>query len=343
MKRLKIAQFGLGSVGLETLRLAAQHPALEVVGAVDRAPALAGRTLTELTGLGALDGLVVVRDLEELFRETPPDLILHTATSRVLEALPQIRPALELGVSVVSSCEEMVFPALKAASLAREIDALCRHTGARVVATGVNPGFVMDVLPLCLTGACQDVERVRVERVVDAATRRRSLQEKIGCGMPRAELAEQLRQGRAGHAGLPESVALLAHGLGWELDEVQQEGAPVVAEEELRSEFFRVRPGEVCGIRQRATGWRGGAAVIELDLCIALGAPEPHDRIRLDGLPPLDVRIPGGIAGEAATVGALLNAVPRLLAAAPGLHLAPALSLPRWSGFFSGAPRNFRV
>ncbi len=340
MKRVKVALFGLGPIGLETLRQAAGYPGLEIVGAVDRAPHLVGRTLTELTGLGSLDGLVVARDLEELCRETLPDLILHAASSRVLEAVPQIRPALELGISVVSSCEELVFPALKAPQLAREIDGLCRHTGARLVATGVNPGFVMDVLPLCVSGLCLAVQRMRVERVVDAATRRRSLQEKIGCGMPFEEFAEKMRQGGSGHAGLPESVALLAHALGWSLDEITQVGEPVVAKQELRSEFFRVRTGEVCGIHQRATGWRVGEAVIELDLRMALGVEEPHDQISLEGTPPLELRVPGGVPGDVATVACLLNAVPRLMAAAPGLHLAPELPLPQWTGNFSGASRN---
>lgn len=342
MKRVKVAQFGLGPIGLETLRQAAAYPGLEIVGAVDRAPELAGRTLTELTGLGSLDGLVVARDLEELFRETPPELILHTASSRVLEALSQIRPALELGVSVVSSCEELVFPALKAPQLVREIDGLCRHTGARLVATGVNPGFAMDVLPLCATGVCLAVRRVRVERVVDAATRRRSLQRKIGCGVPHDELAESLRQGGAGHAGLPESVALIAHALGWELDDIAQEGEPVCATREVRSDYFTVRAGEVCGIHQRAVGWREGEVVVELDLRMALGAADPHDLIRIEGEPPVELVVPGGVAGDVATVASLLNTVPRLLAAAPGLHLAPDLPLPRWTGNFSGASRNLR-
>lgn len=343
MKRVKVAQFGLGPIGLETLKLAAATPGLEVVGAVDCAPTMAGRTLTELTGLGSLDGLSVARDLEELFRETPPELILHTASSRVQEALTQIRLALELGVSVVSSCEELVYPALKVPGLSKEIDALCRHTGARVVATGVNPGFAMDVLPLCLTGVCQQVERIRVERVVDAAKRRQSWQAKIGCGQAREELAEKLRLGRAGHAGLPESVALIAHALGWSLDDIQQEGEPVLATRPVCSEFFTVDRGEVCGIHQRVVGSSGGRIVVELDLRLALGADDPHDRIEIDGTPPVVVVVPGGIAGDAATVATLINAVPRLLAAAPGLHLATDLTLPRWPGNSDNVSRLFRV
>lgn len=343
MKRVKVALFGLGPIGLETLRLAATSPGLEIVGAVDSDPAKAGRTLTELTGLGSLDGLNVAGDLEELFRDTPPDLILHAASSHVLEALPQIRPALELGVSVVSSCEELVYPALKALALSKEIDGLCRHTGARVVATGATPGFVMDVLPLCLTGVCQRVDRIRVQRRVAAGMCRRSLQKKIGCGEDRDAFAEKLRQGGAGHAGLPESVALIAHALGWNLDDIRQEGEPVLAMRAMESEFFNFPSGRVCGIHQRAFGLLAGESVIELDLRIALGEPAPSDRIVIEGTPSVEVNLPRGIAGDAATVAALINTVPRLLATAPGLHLPIDLSLPRLSGSSDYLPRFFRV
>lgn len=340
MKRVKVAQFGLGPIGVEALKLAAAQPWLEIVGAVDHDPAKAGRALTEITGLAQLDGLRVSRDLEELFRETPPELILHTASSSAAKTLAQMRPALEFGVSVASTCEELIFPALKAPHLVKEYDGLCRHTGARVVATGVNPGFVMDVLPIGVTAVSRTVEKIEVTRVVDAATRRQPLQAKIGSGQAPAEFREKLLDGRAGHAGLRESLALVAHAMGWTLDTVSEVGEPVIAEREIRTQFFTVRPGQVCGIHQRAVGRRGGADKIVLDLRMYLGAPSPHDRIVVTGRPPLDVVVQGGVAGDDATIAALINVVPRLLAAAPGLHLATDLALPRWSGGLEGASQK---
>lgn len=332
MKRIRVAQFGLGPIGIEALKLAATQPWLEIVGAVDNAPAKAGRPLTEVTGLAVLDGLKVSRDLEELFRESPPELILHTASSSAAATLAQMRPALELGVSVASTCEELIFPRLKAAALVPEYDGLCRHTGARVVATGVNPGFVMDVLPICLTAVSRTVEKVEVTRVVDASTRRQPLQAKIGSGQPVDAFRAKLRDGRAGHAGLRESLALVGHALGWKLDSIVERGEPVVAEREIRTAHFTVRPGETCGIHQRAVGTAGGVERVVLDIRMYLDAPDPHDRVVLSGRPPLDVVVRGGVPGDEATIAALINVVPRLLASAPGLHLATDLALPRWCG-----------
>ncbi len=331
MKRIKVAQFGLGPIGVESLKLAAQQPWIEIVGAVDNAPAKVGRPLTEITGLAQLDGLRVARDLEALFRETPPEVILHTASSSAAATLAQMRLALEFGVSVASTCEQLIFPALKEPVLTKEYDALCRHTGARVVAAGVNPGFVMDVLPIALTGVSRSVESIFVERVVDASTRRQPLQAKIGSGREPEEFRDELRTGRAGHAGLIESAALVAHAMGWALDSLTEEGEPVLAECEITTPFFTVPKGKVCGIRQRAVGISAGVERVVLEIAMFLGAPQPHDRLVVRGDPPLDVHVAGGIAGDQATVAALINSVPRLLAAAPGLRLATDLTLPRWA------------
>lgn len=331
MKRIKVAQFGLGPIGVESLKLAAQQPWLEVVGAVDHDPSKVARPLTEITGLGQLDGLRVTRDLEALFRETPPEVILHTASSSVTATLAQMRPALEFGVSVASTCEQLIFPALKEPALAQEYDALCRHTGARIVATGVNPGFVMDVLPIALTGVSRRVESIFVERIVDASTRRSPLQAKIGSGQEPEEFTDKLRAGRAGHAGLIESAALVAHAMGWVLESLTEEGEPVIAERELTTPRFTVPKGKVCGIRQRVVGTSEGVERVVLEIAMFLGARQPRDRVVVRGWPPLDVTVSGGVAGDEATVAALINVVPRLLATAPGLRLATDLALPKWA------------
>ncbi len=332
MNKVKVAQFGLGPIGLESLKFAAEQPWIEIVGAVDNDPGKYGRSLVELTGLGSLDGLSLCPTLEDLFRETQPEVVLHTATSSAATAFVQIRPALELGLAVASTCEELIFPALHSPALARELDVLCRYTKARVVATGVNPGFVMDLLPICLSGVCRTVEAIHVTRVVDAATRRRSLQAKIGSGQEVADFRRQLESGRAGHAGLRESAALLAHAMGWQLDGFVEHREPMVAVKDIRTEYFHVGAGQTCGIHQRVTGSQAGRERIVLDLSMYLAAPEPRDVIVLKGRPDLYVVIKGGVAGDDATVASLINVVPRLLAAPPGLRLLHELAVPAWTG-----------
>jgi 2,4-diaminopentanoate dehydrogenase len=331
MNKVKVIQFGLGPIGIESLKLAAEHAWIEVVGGVDIDPAKLGRTLEELAGTPALGGARVFRSLDDLFAAVgEPDVVLHTAGSSAAASFEQVRPALDRGISVASTCEELIFPALKTPALADEYNDVCERTGARVVGTGVNPGFVMDVLPICLTGVSREVRSVYVERVVDASTRRQPLQAKIGSGQDPAEFRAKFAAGKAGHAGFQQSVALLAHAMAWKLDEIRETCEPVVATSRVVTRHFDVAPGRSLGIHQTCIGLAGGETKIRLDLQMYLDAPLPHDAIVVKGRPELNLVLNGGVAGDDATVAALINVVPRLLAAAPGVRLMTELAVPAW-------------
>ncbi len=331
MKKIKVIQFGLGPIGLESLKLAAEQSWLEVTGGVDIDPAKAGRTLADLTGAAALAGARVFPTVEALIAAVgKPDVILHTAGSSAAASFSQMRGALADGISVASTCEELIFPALKTPDLAREYDELCRRSGARIAGTGVNPGFVMDILPICLTGVSREVRSLYVERVVNASTRRQPLQAKIGSGQNPDDFRAKFAAGKAGHAGFQQSVALLAHAMGWKLDEIRETCEPVVATSRVVTKFFDVAPGQSLGIHQKCVGLSGGETKIKLDLQMYLDAPLPHDAVVVKGRPDLNLVLNGGVAGDDATVAALINIVPRLLAAQPGVRLMTELAVPAW-------------
>jgi 4-hydroxy-tetrahydrodipicolinate reductase len=332
MKQIKVAQFGLGPIGIESLKLAADQAWLDVIGGVDIDPAKVGKSLADLTGVARLGNAKVFNSLDALFAAAgQPDVILHTAGSSAAASFEQVKPALERGVSVASTCEELIFPALKTPQVANEYDALCRRTGARVTGTGVNPGFVMDVLPICLTGVSREVNSIYVERVVNASTRRQPLQAKIGSGQNPDDFRAKFAAGNAGHAGFQQSVALLAHAMGWKLDEIRESCEPVVATSRVVTKFFDVAPGQSLGIHQKCVGLSGGQTRIKLDLQMYLDASLPHDAIVIKGRPELNLVLNGGVAGDDATVAALINIVPRLLAAPAGVRLMTELAVPAWN------------
>jgi 2,4-diaminopentanoate dehydrogenase len=324
--RMKIVQFGLGPIGLETVRLATTKPWAEVIAAVDYAPDKAGRDLGQLTGIAALRGKRVLASLGALGRQKP-DLVFHTSVSRFQAAFAQLEPLARMGVNVVSSCEEMLFPALQEPVLARKLDKLCRRTGARMVATGVNPGFVMDILPLSLIQVAREVEAIHVQRVVNASTRREPLQRKIGSGLGPDDFHRRFREGSLGHAGLKESAALVTHVLGWKLQRLVETGEPVLARHHIQTPYLSVKKGRTCGLHQRAEVMAAGKRRLTLDLRMYLDAENPHDAIQIDGEPALDVLVRGGVAGDGATVAALVNTAPRLLSVEPGLRLLTELPL----------------
>jgi 2,4-diaminopentanoate dehydrogenase len=329
--KIKIAQFGLGPIGIETLKLAATKPWVEIIGGIDIDPEKTGKPLAEITGDPSLRGARVYRTIEELAAKSMPDVVFHTTVSKVRAASPQIEPMLRRGISVVSSCEELLFPQLHEPELAVKLDKAAKDGNARLLGTGVNPGFVMDVVPVCLSGVCREVRAVHVQRVVNAATRRGPLQKKIGSGLAPAEFEQLFAEGKAGHAGLKESAALIAHCLGWKLTELVETGKAMVANHDIRTRHVEVKKGQCCGLHQTATGKVNGEVRVSLDLKMYLDAPNPHDACQIEGEPPLNLLLNGGVAGDCATVASLVNAAPRILKAPPGLLLMTDIGVPSFA------------
>ena len=328
MSKMKVAQFGLGPIGIETIKLAASKPWIEVVGGIDIDPAKVGKSLGEITGLEQLQTARVYRSLDDLLAVARPDVIFHTSVSKIKEACAQIEPIAHRGISVVSSCEELLYPPLRDPALAAQLDKVCKEGGARVLGTGVNPGFVMDVIPVCLTGVCREVRAVHVQRVVNATTRRGPLQKKIGSGLEPAAFEKLFAEGKAGHAGLKESAALIAHCLGWKIADLTETCRAMVADHDIHTPHVDVRKGQCCGLHQHAEAKVDGRVCLTLDLKMYLDAPNPHDACQLEADPPLSLRLEGGVAGDTATVASLVNAAPRVLKAPPGLLLMTDIALP---------------
>ena len=315
---VRVAIVGLGAIGREVLMAVCARPGLLLTGVAD--PAFAGRDAGEIADLGTGPlGLIVAGSVPEALAGA--DVALVLTGSGVADVLPIVEAAAAHGVDVISTCEDLAYADLATAELARRLDACARAGEISVVGTGVNPGFVMDRLPLTLAAACVRVDRVQVFRVVDAAKRRAPLRAKVGAGMTVEEFRAGVAAGRLGHRGLRESCALVGLGLGWVFDEIRSTIEPVVAERP------GIAPGRVAGLHQLAVGVRGGQEIVRLDLEMSVGAPDPHDRILIDGDPPLDVLIRGGTHGDRGTVGAVLSAIPAVIAAPPGLKTILDLTL----------------
>ncbi|MDX2111797.1 MAG: dihydrodipicolinate reductase [Verrucomicrobiota bacterium] len=324
MKSIRIAQFGLGPIGIETVKHLAST-GHQVVGAIDNDPAKVGRDLGELTGVASLAGVYVYPTVDALWAVAQPAAVVQTTVSKASLALEQLRPLIERGCAIVSSCEELVYPRHRAPAEAALFDALCKTHGARVVASGINPGFLMDLLPVVMSAVQRKTVCISCKRVVNASLRRQPLQKKIGSGMEPAVFSQLFREGRAGHAGFSESVCLIAHTMGWALERIEETCEPVVADKRIQTTFFTVQPGQTRGLYQIARGFVAGEEKITLSLTMALDEADPHDAVFLDGEPPVNLRLAGGTHGDVATVATLVNTLPRVLAATPGLKLITEL------------------
>jgi len=322
---VRVAIVGLGAIGREVLKAVRARPGLVLTAVADPAPELVGRDAGELAGVGPC-GVRVVATADEAFTaEAGVDVALVLTTSGVAELLPIVEAAALRGVDVISTCEDLAYADLATPELARKLDARARAGGITVLGTGINPGFVMDRLPLTLAAACVRVDAVRVERVVDAAKRRGPLRAKVGADLTVAEFEAGVAARRLGHRGLPESLALVGLGLGVTFDDVTNTIAPVVATPD--NPRAGIEPGRVAGLRQSAVGRKGGREIVRLDLEMSVAAPDPHDRVVIDGDPPLDVLVRGGTHGDRGTVGTTVSAIPAVVTASPGLKTVLDLPL----------------
>jgi 4-hydroxy-tetrahydrodipicolinate reductase len=319
MKRYRTIHYGLGPIGQELARLAASRDSIEIVGAVDIDPAKVGHDLGEVIGIGRELGIKVRNDADALFDETAADVVVHTTGSYLKQVWKQLEGIINAGLNVVSTCEELSYPAAQFPDLAQQINEMARANGVTVLATGVNPGFVMDTLALVLSGISQQVTAVHVERNQNASSRRLPLQAKIGSGKTVDEFNQLVNAGKVRHVGLQESVYMVAAGLGWELDNYEETTEPVIADHQIHTDYFDVAPGFVCGVDQFGRGYINGEAKIVLHLRMYLDADPAHDKIVLDGPTRLELIIPGGLQGDRATTAIAVNAVPRVAEHAPGL------------------------
>ena len=326
-RTLKVAVAGLGPVGQAVARTVLRTPGLKLVAAADPAALHAGRDLAAVLGLPRRLGLKIDGDPERWARRVPADVAFVCTSSHLKDVRPQIAALVARRIHVVTSCEELAYPVPARLAAFREIDRLAAAKKVAVLATGVNPGFAMDTLALALTAPCTSVRRVSVTRVVDAGARRLPLQRRVGAGLNLGQFRRAVTEGTVRHVGLVESAHMIAGALGWKLDRVDETLEPAIAPRDLDTEELRIPAGAAAGIRQAVRAYRGGDLVISLDLQAYVGAESPRDHVLVDGDPPVDATVAGGVSGEAAAAAVLVNSLPRVLAGRPGLLNAADLPL----------------
>lgn len=306
-----------------------------VAGVVDADPSLAGRRVGEVLGGEIVCDVKISRSTSEEFGRVVPKSVtcaVVATSSDLVKCMPTLRELLSCGISVVSTCEELLYPWLRHEAAARELDELCMSNGARCVGTGVNPGFLMDTLPVALTAVCREVRRVRVERYQDATTRRIPFQQKIGAALSDAEFDRRVKEGVLRHVGLGESIHFIDRYLSMGVVKWSETIEPVRAARNLTCSLGDIPKGGVSGVHQTARAWNAaGDEVIALDFQAAIGQENPRDRVVIEGEPSIESVIPGAVHGDVATSAITLNAIASLLRAPPGLHTMATLPVTRFA------------
>ncbi len=315
----RVLHVGLGPLGRMIAADLHRRGVGRIVAAVDVSPDLAGKRLEDVVEKAG--GGVVISDNLGQVTKADVDVAVVTTSSDLPACMGTFRQLLGRGISVVSTCEELVFPWLRHAELAAELDELARRNACGIIGTGVNPGFVMDALPVFATAVSASVESVRCERVQDAASRRVPFQKKIGAGLSEEDFEAGVKAGWLRHVGLGESMHFIARYVGLTIDRWEETIEPVIAERELECALGTIRKGHAAGVRQTASAWdRDGREIVRMEFQAAIGQEHPCDRVVIEGIPAIDLVIRGGVHGDVATTAITINAIGSLLSAAPGLH-----------------------
>ncbi len=323
MEKINVIVYGCGVMGRRVAQALSSKRSLEVVGATDIDPDLVGKDLGELFDPCQETRIPIQKEAEGLFSRVEARAVVLTTTSHLTTVFPQVKQCVMAGLNVISTCEELSFPWKRHPELAHKIDDLAKERGVSVTGTGINPGFLMDTLPLIMTAPCLDVKSVKVTRMMDSSKRRLPFQRKIGTGLTQQEFQQKMEEKViTGHVGLLESIHMVASGLGWGLDEaIERPPEPVIAEKDVQTAVGMVKPGDVIGLTSLAFGRKDGQEVISLKFSANAGVDEEYDEILITGEPNIHQKIIGGVHGDIGTVAVTINSIPRVVSAPAGLVL----------------------
>ena len=327
----RVVQWSTGNVGRHALAGIAAHPELELVGLFVSNPDKVGRDAGELAGLDATVGVAASSDTEALLA-LQPDCIVHTAMAdnRMGEALDDLERFLRSGCNVVSSSPVFLqFPAPDD-PMATPLDAAAKEAGVSLFVNGVDPGFANDALPLVLSGISERIEEVRCSEVLNYNTYNQPmvLFDIMGFARPLDDIPMLLLPGVLTMAW-GSVVRQIAAGLGVTLSEVTEWYEREPAPEDFEVDAGTVPKGTAAALHFEVRGMVGDKAVVVLEHVTRL--------VQITGEPnyTLDLQLMGtdgdhNTAGLKATAMRLVNAVPAVVAARPGL--VTALDLPLISG-----------
>jgi hypothetical protein len=341
MKKLRIILYGVGAMGSNMVRLLQGRPQVLVVGAIDHDKSKICRDLGEVAGLEKNLGIEVRYPPEEVLDNIKADLVLHTTTAFMDEAFEQIMKILERRINIVTICQELFFPLGKNIAKAKEIDKKAQEMGARVTAVGINPGFIMDIVPIVCSVICWKIESIFVRRIVDFSAYGPDEMRHIGANLTPQEFYQGVKKGAIGHIGLLETTAMVAHCLGFQIDELRQTKEPLVTQKARESKFIKISPGKVCGFKQNVAGISKRKKVLDFRMVGIVSPDREEDGVEMGdytyiyGIPNVDITIKEEISqkGGLGTAGVAANIIPKLMSSDPGFHTMNTLTLPHiWSG-----------
>jgi len=325
-KRIKVIQCGLGAVGSEAVRIMLEKKNLEITAAIDVSEQMVGKDLGRVIGLDRELGITVCRDADEVFRTVKADVVLLSTTGYFKDIFNTIKAALETGKNVITVGEEAAYPWTKSPDLARQIDELAKKKRVTLLGTGTNPGFMMDYLPIVLTGLMKRVDKISIHRIVDMVPCGLISWQEFGYGKKIEAFNAELAKGRIqAFTTLREIMDITARSLGWEIDDYKESRRALVSKSRRVARSGVVEPGTICGFEQIAHGFRQGKEVLFYLYALIISPNFEEDgmevghSISIEGAPDVQCTITIKESSYLLVAARAVNSIPQVIKARPGI------------------------
>jgi len=334
MQNVKVIIWGLGAMGSGMANMLLKKKGVDIVGAVGRG-AKVGKSMFEVIGTERGDRPdVIIGTPEDVITEKCADVVLCCTDSFTSKAFERLKFVLEKKINVISSAEQMSYPQAQEPELAKQIDEIAKANGVAILGTGINPGLIMDLLVVIMTGCCEEVEHVVSRRVNSLSPFGPAVMEEQGIGITVDQFKNGVETGHlAGHVGFHESIHMIADAIGWKVEKVTQSMEPIVTDVDRKSPFGFAKAGDVAGCAMKGFGYVDGELKIEMDHPQQI---EPEqvgiqtgDYVIIKGTPNINMvnspEVPGGIG----TIAMCVNMIPQIINSKPGLQSMLSLPVPR--------------
>lgn len=336
MENVKVIIWGFGAMGSGMAEMLLKKKGVEVVGVCDRNEARVNKSMYEVLGVerGDRPEVIIKENIEDVITEKCADVVLLATDSFTKNAFDKIKFCLEKKINVISTAEEMAYPMAQSPELSKEMDRIAKENGVTVLGTGINPGFIMDLLVIALTGACEEVQHIKASRINDLSPFGPAVMTEQGVGTTVDEFNKGVEDGTlAGHVGFPESINMIADAIGWEVSKIEQTKEPIISNVYRKTKYAEVQPGNVAGCRQMGYGYIGDELKIEMEhpqqILPEKEGVETGDYIWIKGTPNISMQIKPEIPGGIGTIAMCVNMIPHVINADPGLKTMLDLPVPR--------------
>ena len=336
--KFDVVQVGLGPMGKIIATLLNRRKNVNLKGVVDINPQFIGKNLSDILETDVEFDLIIEANLEAVLANGKVDVVIIATSSSLDKVAPLIYKAANSGCNIISICEELSYPFDRYPKLSEELDALANLNNITIVGTGINPGYLMDLLPIVITAPCQSVKSIKVTRMMNSAKRRVPFQKKIGTGLTVEEFHNKISNKEiTGHVGLKESIQMIVAALGINYDEIiELPPKEIIAEKEIKTSYGEIVPkGNVCGLQSKAFAKMKESEIINLDFVAYAGDHEEYDSVIIDGTPRIEQKIIGGVHGDLGTSAMVVNLIPIVIAARSGLLTMKDIPVPCYTEYIT--------